>query len=113
MIATSKVSKQIEYYNVGAFYDELSKYRTEISDSISNYRFSDTLIMLKKMIGYFWRPEEVDLQSDRRDFLNLPANEKHIFLSLFTKLAVCYIVFYPLKPSLPPGKIQSNVTLHR
>ena len=54
MIATSRVSKDIEYHNETSFFDELSRYRTEISDSISNYRFSDTLLQLKKILGYHY-----------------------------------------------------------
>lgn len=54
MIATSSVSKDVEFYNEVNFFDELSKYRTEISDSISNYRFSDSLIHLKKILGYHY-----------------------------------------------------------
>lgn len=54
MIATSRVSKDIEYHNETNFFDELSRYRTEISDSISNYRFSDTLLQLKKILGYHY-----------------------------------------------------------
>lgn len=54
MIATSHVAKEIEYHNETNFFDELSRYRTEISDSISNYRFSDTLIQLKKILGYHY-----------------------------------------------------------
>lgn len=54
MISTSRVAKNIEYYNEVNFFDELSIYRTEMSDSISNYRFSDTLIQLKKILGYHY-----------------------------------------------------------
>lgn len=54
MIATSSVSKDIEFYNEVNFFDELSKYRTEISDGISNYRFSDTLMYLKKILAYHY-----------------------------------------------------------
>ena len=32
-------------------------------------------------MSFFWRPEEVDLSTDRKDFANLPEHEKHIFLS--------------------------------
>lgn len=37
--------------------------------------------LIEKQLSFFWRPEEVDLQRDRKDFLALPENEKHIFLS--------------------------------
>ena len=34
-----------------------------------------------KMLGFFWRPEEVDVSKDRSDFANLTEHEKHIFTS--------------------------------
>ena len=43
------------------------------------YPFFEQLI--EKQLSFFWRPEEVDLQRDRKDFLALTENEKHIFLS--------------------------------
>src|SRR6056297_1436842 len=54
MIATSRVSKDVEYHNETSFFDELSRYRTEISDTISTYRFSDTLLIVKKILGYHY-----------------------------------------------------------
>jgi len=68
MIATSMVAKNIEYYNEISFFDELSRYRTEISDSISNYRFSDTLIQLKRIIGYHYT-YKILLDQDEQDFI--------------------------------------------
>ena len=37
--------------------------------------------LIEKQLSFFWRPEEVDLSTDRKDFMNMPAHEKHIFLS--------------------------------
>lgn len=37
--------------------------------------------LIEKQLSFFWRPEEVDLSNDRRDFMNMPEHEKHIFLS--------------------------------
>jgi len=34
-----------------------------------------------KQLGFFWRPEEVDVSKDKKDFDNLTAHEKHIFTS--------------------------------
>lgn len=36
--------------------------------------------LIEKQISFFWRPEEVDITLDRKDFLNLEPHEKHIFL---------------------------------
>jgi ribonucleoside-diphosphate reductase beta chain len=37
--------------------------------------------LTEKQLGFFWRPEEVDLSRDSKDFKNLPDHEKHIFTS--------------------------------
>lgn len=37
--------------------------------------------LIEKQLSFFWRPEEVDLSTDRKDFMNMPEHEKHIFLS--------------------------------
>ena len=43
------------------------------------YPFFEKLI--EKQLSFFWRPEEVDLSTDRSDYSELPANEQHIFIS--------------------------------
>lgn len=37
--------------------------------------------LTNKQLGFFWRPEEVDLNKDRGDFAKLTPHEKHIFTS--------------------------------
>jgi len=37
--------------------------------------------LIEKQLSFFWRPEEVDLSTDRSDYAQLPDNEKHIFIS--------------------------------
>jgi len=37
--------------------------------------------LIDKQISFFWRPEEIDLSMDRKDFSTLQDHEKHIFLS--------------------------------
>ncbi len=34
-----------------------------------------------KQLGFFWRPEEVDVSKDKKDFDNLTQHEQHIFTS--------------------------------
>lgn len=34
-----------------------------------------------RQLAQFWRPEEVDVSRDARDFKNIPENEQHIFVS--------------------------------
>lgn len=43
------------------------------------YRQFDRLT--DKQLGFFWRPEEVDILRDAKDFKDLTANEQHIFTS--------------------------------
>lgn len=37
--------------------------------------------LTEKQLGFFWRPEEVDLSRDGKDFKGLSEHEKHIFTS--------------------------------
>ncbi|MBT00765.1 MAG: ribonucleotide-diphosphate reductase subunit beta [Oceanospirillaceae bacterium] len=37
--------------------------------------------LIEKQLSFFWRPEEVDLSTDRKDFQKMPEHERHIFLS--------------------------------
>ena len=37
--------------------------------------------LTEKQLGFFWRPEEVELVRDAKDFKNLTEHEKHIFTS--------------------------------
>ena len=37
--------------------------------------------LTSRMLGYFWRPEEVSLQKDRGDYQSLRPEQKHIFTS--------------------------------
>lgn len=37
--------------------------------------------LIEKQLSFFWRPEEIDLSSDRGEYANLPEHEKHIFIS--------------------------------
>lgn len=36
--------------------------------------------LIEKQLSFFWRPEEIDLTLDRKDFMNLEEHEKHIFI---------------------------------
>ncbi len=43
-------------------------------------RFDIFKKLYEKQLGFFWKPDEVDLSKDNRDFADLPANEQHIFV---------------------------------
>ena len=46
---------------------------------IQRYNIFEKLI--EKQLSFFWRPEEIDLSTDRKDFSSLSPHERHIFLS--------------------------------
>jgi hypothetical protein len=92
MLSTSRISKDIEYHNESSFFDELSKYRTEISDSLSNYRFSDTLTILKKILGYHYTYKILLQEEDQifiKNLLDVTINEilQENIVRLITKVA--------------------------
>lgn len=37
--------------------------------------------LIEKQLSFFWRPEEIDVSSDRNEYANLPPHEQHIFIS--------------------------------
>ena len=45
------------------------------------FRYPVFYKLTQQQMGYFWRPEEVDLQKDRADFQTLSNSQKHIFTS--------------------------------
>lgn len=44
-------------------------------------KYAWILKLYEKQLGFFWRPEEVNLQQDSNDFKHLTKHEQHIFLS--------------------------------
>ena len=36
--------------------------------------------LIDTQLSFFWRPEEIDISKDRRDYHSLPENEQHIFI---------------------------------
>ena len=44
-------------------------------------RYSQFEKLTDKQLGFFWRPEEIDLSKDRKDFHDLNEFEQHIFTS--------------------------------
>lgn len=37
--------------------------------------------LIERQLSFFWRPEEIDVSRDKRDFDSLPPQEQHMFLS--------------------------------
>ena len=42
--------------------------------------------LYKKQLEFFWRPEEIDVSRDSKDFRDLSDHEQHIFTSNLKKL---------------------------
>ena len=45
------------------------------------FRYPEFDKLNQRMLGYFWRPEEISLQKDRADFQTFRPEQKHIFTS--------------------------------
>ena len=43
------------------------------------FRYPELDKLNQRMLGYFWRPEEISLQKDRADYQNFRPEQKHIF----------------------------------
>ena len=61
-----------------AFLDESGTQPVQRYD-VLKYRQFDKLT--DKQLGFFWRPEEVDVLRDAKDFKELTEHEQHIFTS--------------------------------
>jgi ribonucleoside-diphosphate reductase beta chain len=61
-----------------AFLDPNGGVTTQRFDTMK-YRQFDKLT--EKQLSFFWRPEEVDIMKDAKDFRDLTAHEQHIFTS--------------------------------
>jgi len=54
MIGTKDINKKIMYHNDKAFFENLSRYRDEMSDDLANFKISNLLSHTKKVIGYYY-----------------------------------------------------------
>ena len=57
-----------------------------LDESVDVQRFDEVKYpaiekITEKQLGFFWRPEEVDISKDKKDFEGLTDHEKHIFTS--------------------------------
>jgi len=69
-------SNKKDHMTVKAFFDDaptIARYDKQ------KYPFLEKLT--EKQLGFFWRPEEVDVYRDAKDFKNLTEHEQHIFTS--------------------------------
>lgn len=54
MIGTKDIKKNLKFHNSQQFFENLAKYRDEMSNDIANYLFKDTLKHMKKIMGYHY-----------------------------------------------------------
>ena len=71
-------SNRADHTNVLAFLDPSGGPTIQRYDTLK-YKTFDSLT--DKQLGFFWRPEEVDIYKDAKDFKGLTDHEQHIFTS--------------------------------
>jgi ribonucleoside-diphosphate reductase beta chain len=74
MFTVFDIENKEDHTKVNAFFDKpvaIARYDTQ------KYHFLEKLT--EKQLGFFWRPEEVELLRDREDFRKLTPHEQHIF----------------------------------
>jgi len=72
------VENRADHTKVTAFLDPSGGPTIQRYDSLKYKQFDG---LTDKQLGFFWRPEEVDIYQDAKDFKGLTAHEQHIFTS--------------------------------
>jgi len=72
------VDNRVDHTQVTAFFDPSGGPTIQRYDTLK-YKTFDNLT--DKQLGFFWRPEEVDIYADAKDFKALTDHERHIFTS--------------------------------
>ena len=72
------INNRVDHTKVSLFLDPSGGPTIQRYDSLK-YKQFDTLT--DKQLGFFWRPEEVDIYRDAKDFKGLTEHEQHIFTS--------------------------------
>ncbi len=72
------VNNKQDHTQVLAFLDPSGGPTIQRYDTLKYKQFDQ---LTDKQLGFFWRPEEVDIYKDANDFKNLTAHEQHIFTS--------------------------------
>lgn len=67
-----------DHLNAKIFFDPSGQVDIQRFDTL---KYPEIDHLTNQQLGFFWRPEEVDLNSDRSDFQKLNQHEKHIFTS--------------------------------
>ena len=72
------VDNRVDHTKVKAFLDPSGGPTIQRYDTLKYKQFDQ---LTDKQLGFFWRPEEVDIYQDAKDFRDLSAHEQHIFTS--------------------------------
>ena len=72
------VKNRVDHTKVTAFLDPSGGPTIQRYDSLKYKQFDG---LTDKQLGFFWRPEEVDIYQDAKDFKSLTEHERHIFTS--------------------------------
>ena len=78
MSSVFDVENRADHTKVKAFLDPSGGPTIQRYDSLKYKQFDG---LTDKQLGFFWRPEEVDIYQDAKDFKGLTAHEQHIFTS--------------------------------
>ena len=69
------VENRVDHTKVTAFLDPSGGPTIQRYDTLKYKQFDQ---LTDKQLGFFWRPEEVDIYQDAKDFKSLTDHEQHI-----------------------------------
>jgi ribonucleoside-diphosphate reductase beta chain len=72
------VNNRVDHTSVASFLDPSGGPTIQRYDTLKYKQFDQ---LTDKQLGFFWRPEEVDIYQDAKDFKALTEHEQHIFTS--------------------------------
>jgi len=72
------VNNRVDHTSVKSFLDPSGGPTIQRYDTLKYKQFDQ---LTDKQLGFFWRPEEVDIYQDAKDFKGLTEHEQHIFTS--------------------------------
>jgi len=72
------VQNRVDHTTVASFLDPTGGPTIQRYDTLKYKQFDQ---LTDKQLGFFWRPEEVDIYQDAKDFKALTEHEQHIFTS--------------------------------
>ena len=78
MSSVFDVENRVDHTKVKAFLDPSGGPTIQRYDTLKYKQFDS---LTDKQLGFFWRPEEVDIYQDAKDFKSLTSHEQHIFTS--------------------------------